>query len=200
MHIRALAAEVVSSLASDPHRAQVPNDLAARCGQPVEQVTQACAALERWGLIDVMPSGEFMLREAPPRAAAPLILLVENTVAVAHVVDALLESDGYAVLLAGTLSLALRLTRAVRFNLVIADSFANSAAAGLERLAELRDAVRPTPLLIFTAHRDFTDDMARAAGYSGVLPKPFDIDDLLARVAQAITPSRDYHAGGRAIA
>jgi DNA-binding response OmpR family regulator len=117
-------------------------------------------------------------------------LIVENTSAVAHVAAALLESEGYGVLLATTLPPAEAALACAPIALVIADSFAATAHAAVERLRALRQVAGAVPVLLFTAHRDLDDQQAQAAGFAGLLPKPFDIDELLARVRTAIDASR----------
>lgn len=190
MHEHAVAAEVVACLASEPGRVQAIDALAARCGRSVADVAAACAFLERSALLDAAVSGGVRLPVTRRPPARPLVLVVENTDAVAHLVGALLESEGYQVLIAGSLELGKQVVVAVPVDLVIADSFAGTAREAPGRLAEIRDAAGPVPVMIFTAHRDLEQEDAVAAGYAGILPKPFDIDDLLARVAAVITERR----------
>lgn len=189
---------MVAQLVSHGPEAQPLDALARRAGEPISEVADACALLWRWGLLDKSGSGAVALASDSLRATAPLVLLAENTSSIAHVVDALLDSDGYRVLLAGRLPLALKLALAIPFDLVITDSFANTATVAVQRLAALRDAVRPAPVLVFTAHREFTDELAQLHGFAGVLPKPFDIDELLNRVAGVIAAGRETASRNRA--
>ena len=46
------------------------------------------------------------------------------------------------------------------------------------------------PVLLFTAHRDLNNEQAIQAGFAGLLPKPFDIDELLERVRTAIAAAQ----------
>ncbi len=190
MHERALAAEVVASLAAEPYRVQAVDDLAARCSGSVTEVAAACALLQRGGLLDVTVSGGVRLPIGPQRPTRPVVLIVENTAAVAHLVGALLESEGYQVLIAGTLRLGVDVAAVLPLDVVIVDSFAASAREALPRLRALREAAAAAPVLLFTAHRDLDAAAVEAAGFAGILPKPFDIDELLARVAAVIEPQR----------
>jgi CheY-like chemotaxis protein len=190
MHERALAAEVIACLASDPGRVWAIIDLAAECGRSVAQVAAACGLLSRLGMLDQSVSGGVALGERRRWHDRPVVLVVENTAAVAHLVAALLDSEGYQVLIASTTALGGQVAKAIAPDLVIADSFSATARDGLVRLLDLRLAAAPAPVLVFTAYRDIDELFVRQAGYAGMLPKPFDIDDLLARVATAIGERR----------
>ncbi|MHB8574957.1 MAG: response regulator [Dehalococcoidia bacterium] len=189
MQTNTLAAEVVARLATAPDGVCAVEVLAKDCGRSVAETGVACELLERWGVLaGVVTDGLYGVALPPGKPAVPLpiVMVVENTAAVAHVVGALLESDGYHVLIASSLPIGLGVARALRLSLVIADSFSGTGRQALERLRELREAAEPAPVLLFTAHRDVGEEAARAAGYTGVLPKPFDIDDLLMRVADVL--------------
>jgi len=186
MHVYALAAEIVATLAAEASTSLSMESVASRCGVPVADASSACALLGRWGVLQSVDPVGVALALAPVRPRAPIVLVVENTPAVAHVLAALLESEGYGVMIARTLSLGETVLRTVRPSLVIADSFAATAVAALDGLAPLRDLARPAPVMLFTAHRDLGEAAVRDAGFAGLLPKPFDIDALLDRVATAV--------------
>ncbi|HEY7294567.1 MAG TPA: response regulator [Dehalococcoidia bacterium] len=186
MDTHVIAAEVAAELGSDPDRAIGRDQFGARLHRTPAEVAAACELLRACGCIATDESGLTRLIPRERLSELRLVLIAENSTAVAHVVAALLEGEGYAVLIARTLDLAVRVVRATAVSLVIADSFAATASAALQRLAELRDRARPAPVLLFTGHRDVPEAAARAAGYAGLLPKPFDIDELLARVDSAM--------------
>lgn len=181
-----LAAELVAELGASAGRSLTCAELAARTGADEADVTNACTMLSSLGRAEQTPDGGYRLRTGAD-GRRRLVLVAENTSAVAHVLAALLDSEGYGVLIARSLDLALRVVSATRVDLVIADSFANTADAALKRLTELLHAAAPAPVLLFTGHRDVAEPAVRAAGFAGLLPKPFDIDDLLVRVAEAIS-------------
>lgn len=186
MDSNVIAAEIIAELGSDPAGALPQADLAARLRRTRHELAAACALLTRCGRLSVDEAGVTTLLRGHGLGAARLILVAENSVAVAHVLAALLDGEGYCVLIARTLALATNVVRAISVELVIADSFAPTASAALPLLAELRELAAPAPVLLFTGHRDVPESAARASGFAGMLPKPFDIDELLVRVDAAI--------------
>jgi CheY-like chemotaxis protein len=172
----------------DPHMASIA-ELAAACAAD-ERAINAALALLRDLLLADEAEGVVTLRAASEAATRETVLIVENTPAVAHVAAALLESDGYGVLLAQAVPPALDALRCAAVSLVIVDSFASNASSAAERLRPLLLVAGRTPVLLFTAHRDLSLAEARAAGFAGLLPKPFDIDELLERVRTAIDEAR----------
>ncbi len=186
MDTHVIAAEVVAELGADSARVLRLSELCVRLERPLPQIAPACELLRDCGVISTGDGEAALLASRQGRSDSRIVLIAENSAAVAHVLAALLEGEGYAVLIARTLGLAVGVLRATSVDLVIADSFAPTAGTALERLAELRDLARPAPVLLFTGHRDVPETAARAAGYAGMLPKPFDIDELLARVGAAI--------------
>lgn len=184
MDIHAVAALLLVALAIHADRRCTAAELASVCGATADEAAAAVELLRVWGLVQERDG----LLEAPaaPATDRAVVLVVENTPAVAHVAAALLESEGYAVLIAATLALGEQVLGCAPVLLVICDSFAGTAQAAVERLAPVLRAAGDVPVLLFTAHRDLTEEQVRAAGFAGLLPKPFDIDELLARVEAAI--------------
>jgi CheY-like chemotaxis protein len=182
MSLQSVAADVLACLA-DATRSLTVAELAARTGTTAEDVATACALLSEWRLLHSDSEAAFALSGHRPRGSAPLVLVVENTASVANVLAALLETDGYRVLLAGALPTGMAVLRAVTPAVIIADSFSSSSTEALQRLQPLLRAGAPAPVFLFTGHRDVSEETARAAGFAGILPKPFDIDALLARIA-----------------
>ena len=186
MDSNVIAAEIIAELGSDPAGSLPLGDLVARLRRTRGEIAAAVELLSACGCLALDDDDQVLLVRGHTHGAARLVLVAENSVAVAHVLAALLEGEGYSVLIARTLALATAVVRATPVELVIADSFAPTAVAALRLLAELRDLARPAPVLLFTGHRDVPESAARAAGFAGLLPKPFDIDELLARVDAAI--------------
>src|SRR5689334_16172421 len=186
MDSNVIAAEIIAELGSDPAGSLPLGDLVARLRHTRGEIAAAVELLSACGRLALDDDDQVLLVRGHTHGAARLVLVAENSVAVAHVLAALLEGEGYSVLIARTLALATAVVRATPVELVIADSFAPTAVAALRLLAELRDLARPAPVLLFTGHRDVAESTARAAGFAGMLPKPFDIDELLARVNAAI--------------
>jgi CheY-like chemotaxis protein len=186
MDIHAVAADIVAALASAQNRALSAAELAPHCSGSPEDFKAARTMLIGLKVVAEEGAGSIILRPQSGEPARRLVLVVENTAAVAHVLAALLESEGYGVLITSNLPLGLKVAKAIKVGLVVADSFANTGRAALDRLKDLRDAAHPAPVLLFTGHRDVSEKLVREAGFAGLLPKPFDIDDLLEQVSAVI--------------
>ena len=129
------------------------------------------------------------------------VLLVEDDSAARRALDELLREDGYSVLVAASGAEALRLCEgSAPIDLVVTD-FVMPGMRGPELVERLRQA-RPGLRAIFMsgyASENLSDggDTARSV----YLQKPFDIDDLLARVRGLVADARgeaDAGRGGRA--
>jgi two-component system response regulator QseB len=115
-------------------------------------------------------------------AGAPRILVVEDDAALSTMLGEILESAGYECDLArdGQVGLHLGLSRS--YDVVLLDR-GLPAIDGLGLLARLRSRGVGTPVLILSAlglPRDRVDGLD--AGAEDYLTKPFDVDELLARV------------------
>src|SRR5579875_2199934 len=183
MELHTIATLVLVELARSPEQRGSAAELATALGLSTREIVEAFAVLREWGLARV-EDGEATLI-AGARSSRAIVLIVENTPAVANVAAALLEAEGYGVLATASLETALRVLGAAPIALGIADSFATTAAASVEKLRPLLAAAESRPGLLFTAHRDLSAEQARAAGFAGLVRKPFDIDELLAQVAEA---------------
>jgi CheY-like chemotaxis protein len=184
MDLHSLAAEVLVCLATNPGRQESVEALTDRLSVADADMAAACGMLSDWRLLDIPQPGVLALIPGRVAAAGRLVLVIENTPAVAHVLNALLESEGYRVLHASQLEDGLTLLEVVLPALVIADSFSPSAAEVLNRLQPLRACAAPAPVMIFTAYRGIDESDVQGAGYAGLIPKPFDIDALLERVRE----------------
>ncbi len=109
------------------------------------------------------------------------LLVIDDEPAILEVVRDCLSDEGYQVAVAPSLAAGLdHLTRDY-YALILADSFASvpNLWAGLDRLLA---AAPNTPIVISSAHpRDLFDGW-EGRGFAGFLPKPFDLDDLLAQI------------------
>jgi CheY-like chemotaxis protein len=122
------------------------------------------------------------------RGAARTVLVVEDSEVIRRVISLLLEGEGYEVVATDRGSDALDLARqrkpdAVTLDLALADS------DGREILRRLKhDATtRAIPVIIVSA---FTEALNPAERWyaADVIPKPFDVDDLLARLGRVVEP------------
>jgi CheY-like chemotaxis protein len=118
--------------------------------------------------------------------ASSRLLLVEPDDSLRELLGEFLGEVGYTVSLAASLPEALAALREETFALVLAHLFMGRFPAGSFTPAhQLRRWARPTPVgLLITA--PFPTTEARRAGFAFALPMPFDLEGLLAEVAQAV--------------
>lgn len=112
----------------------------------------------------------------------PRLLLVEDEPALADMLKALLSAEGYEVEIApdGQRGLHLGLTR--RYDVLLLDR-GLPAVEGLDLLTRLRGRGITVPTLVLSALGNPADRVAGLdAGAEDYLAKPFDIDELLARL------------------
>src|SRR5579864_4036768 len=102
MSLYSVAADVLATLA-DGSRSLSVAELTARIGAAGDEVAAACALLCEWRVLHGDSASSFALSGHRPVAGGPFVLVVENTPSVANVLGVLLETDGYRVLLAGSL-------------------------------------------------------------------------------------------------
>jgi two-component system chemotaxis response regulator CheY len=107
---------------------------------------------------------------------------VEDDPSIAEVMELVLAEDGYAVTSARDGGEALAAAKRGRFGLVLLDLLL-PGIAGDDLLSALRPHLGATPVLVITAARDGAT-RARASSVAGYLPKPFDVDALLAYMAE----------------
>lgn len=126
------------------------------------------------------------------------ILLVEDEPAVARLTELLLENAGYEVTLTTDHAAVPALIAATAYDIVITDTDLGPHTVGLDRLARIVSAAQ-CPTLLFSAHRFSAAEVA-AAGFAGTIPKPFDIDDLLRVVEDALSGRLSAPTDGSATA
>jgi two-component system NtrC family response regulator len=115
------------------------------------------------------------------------ILLIEDAPSVARVTAIVLDGAGYSVKTAANHRAARQILTNEDFSLILADTDHGAGTAGLSGLAELVASV-DCPVVLFTAHR-FSEVDIETAGFAGVVRKPYDIDDLLRIVNDALCRS-----------
>src|SRR4051812_20253793 len=123
------------------------------------------------------------------------IAVVDDDEAFRDFLCEVLTDEGYAVVLCDDPPVALDVLRAEQPGLIVLD-MRLGGMSGLESLAAVRadPALRATPVLICTAALDLLERFAsdiEALGASA-LPKPFNIDDFLARITALIGPAAGF--------
>jgi DNA-binding response OmpR family regulator len=110
------------------------------------------------------------------------LLVVEDTLDIAHVVRFALVEEGYAVDLAHTATDGLLMAQTQEYDGIVLDLLLPDRS-GMDVARQLRREGRTTPILMLTAQRE-TSDVVRGldAGADDYLPKPFAVEELKARV------------------
>jgi two-component system response regulator QseB len=112
----------------------------------------------------------------------PLVLIAEDDRRLAGMLDTLLRSEGFDVELAGDGQRALHLGLTREFDAIVLDR-GLPVVDGLDVLRGLRDSGVMTPILVLSALGTAPDRVdGLNAGAEDYLAKPFDIDELVARL------------------
>lgn len=111
------------------------------------------------------------------------LLLVEDTKGLGEAIREQLQDEGYAVDWVERLSDAGDCLRSTPYDLLLLDLMLPDGS-GLDFLQQLRKAGHRLPVIILTARDQISDRIAGLnAGADDYLVKPFDLDEMLARVA-----------------
>ncbi len=114
------------------------------------------------------------------------ILLVEDDASIAIVITAALEADGFEVDACDSIAERDRLLAGKAYGLMLTDVMLTDGD-GIETLGRVRDALPQMPVIILSAQN--TLDTAVRASDTGAFeyfPKPFDLEELVRTVRQAI--------------
>ena len=110
------------------------------------------------------------------------LLLVDDDESIRTSLGRALELEGYRIETADRADLALDLLDGDRFDAVLLDVMM-PGRSGLDVAREMRSGGDATPILMLTARHEVTDRVAGLdAGADDYLPKPFSLDELLARI------------------
>jgi DNA-binding response OmpR family regulator len=131
----------------------------------------------------------------------PRVLVAEDDSRLAGMLDSLLASEGFEVSRAGDGQRALHLGLSEPFDVMVLDR-GLPAIEGLDVLRRLREHGVTTPILVLSALGTAPDRVdGLNAGAEDYLAKPFDIDELVARVraltrrAAAVVPTVRFPGG-----
>jgi CheY-like chemotaxis protein len=115
------------------------------------------------------------------------ILVVEPNADLRETLSLLLSEFGYAVEQAASLDGALALVDRESFDLIVSDLLVYGSAAVSDRFAQverLRECAYPTPVGVLSAWNS-PEEVMTGRKFAWALPKPFDMDQLLAEIAAA---------------
>ncbi|MEK7426471.1 MAG: response regulator transcription factor, partial [Actinomycetota bacterium] len=129
------------------------------------------------------------------------VLVADDDRAIRESLARALELDGYEVELASDGAAALATIRAARPDVAIVDVMMPNID-GLTLCRVLRAERDRLPILMLTARTETSDRVAGLdAGADDYLPKPFELDELLARLRALLRRSRpdDEGGGGEAV-
>jgi DNA-binding response OmpR family regulator len=127
------------------------------------------------------------------------VLIIDNDHDIAALVRAALHDEGYEATVLTDLSAAAiaDAVGAIEPDAVLLDGAGGGSTYGRswEEAARLAKREPRVPVVMFTAHKaDLAEaragqtERSAAAEFAAILPKPFDLDELLAAVGQAISP------------
>jgi two-component system, OmpR family, response regulator len=111
------------------------------------------------------------------------ILLVEDEVKLGNAIKRGLEQEGYAVDLTRDAEAGTLYAETETYDLMLFDRMLPGKQDGLDICRQLRKAGNNTPVLILTARGEIEDRVSGLdQGADDYLTKPFDFDELLARI------------------
>lgn len=111
------------------------------------------------------------------------LLVVEDEVKLGRAIKAGLEQDGYAVDLLHTADDGLAYAETENYDVIVLDRMLPGGQDGLEICKTIRAAGNSTPVLMLTAKGELEDKVTGLDnGADDYLVKPFEFDELLARV------------------
>jgi two-component system alkaline phosphatase synthesis response regulator PhoP len=114
--------------------------------------------------------------------ASPLILLVDDDDSLTMLLGNRLRREGYEVNSCGDVAHARELVKDHIFEVILLDVMLPDRS-GFEFCAELRDRNVQTPVLMLTARGGVSDRVTGLRmGADDYLPKPFEVQELLARI------------------
>lgn len=125
-----------------------------------------------------------MASEGRKNSSSRRILIVDDDPGQRSLLDSFLRGQGFTTVLASSGEQALEILRSGDFSLMISD-VRMPGLSGLETLRRARQQNAVLPVLLVTAYADIREAVgAMRDGALNYLPKPIDLDELLATVQQ----------------
>lgn len=123
------------------------------------------------------------------------VLIVDSDPESAAAAMAVLEADGCMVFPVASLATAVHLLSVLVVGVILAD-LAPSEEEDVQGYTDLVQGAGGVPVILFTA-RPIKPEAARAAGFAGVVHKPYDAETLLAAVREGARRAAEYWAPPR---
>jgi two-component system alkaline phosphatase synthesis response regulator PhoP len=118
------------------------------------------------------------------------ILVVDDEMLIRRLLQQTLESEGYWVTTVGSMYEALAEVGRNAFDLIVLDRVLPDGD-GMEACRRIRDRYQ-TPIIMLTAKREITDRVqGLETGADDYMVKPFDVEELVARVKAQLRRSQD---------
>jgi len=122
------------------------------------------------------------------------VLVVEDEQKIAQLIKRGLTLEAFAVDICGTGDEALRLVEENSYQVIILDRRLPGSFEGTELCKELRTLNNSTPILLLTARSKTQDTIdGLNSGADDYMTKPFDFDELVARVRALSRRAADAH-------
>lgn len=116
------------------------------------------------------------------------ILVVDDDAVTREALAEVLQDEGYEVALAADGLEAVAMLSTYQPDMVLTD-LQMPGLNGMNVLTHVKNVYPTTPVIIFTAHATLDAEReARRQGAQDFLQKPLDFDDVLVRIARALTP------------
>jgi CheY-like chemotaxis protein len=125
--------------------------------------------------------------------SSPQLLVVEDNLALQHLLRDALEEMGYPATGASSLDQALRLVQYQPIDVIVTGTFARTPQDALASLRPLRQLPHPIPVVVCTGW-PVTDTAVKEHGFAALVPNPFLLDHLVVTVAECLNqPFSDAH-------
>lgn len=112
------------------------------------------------------------------------ILVVDDDLAILEVIKIILEDKGYHVLAHANAALVHKTIEETMPDLILLDIWMSGFdGRDIAKTLKSQHHTKHIPIIVISAHNE-TEKMAKEAGADDFLAKPFDIEDLLAKVKQ----------------
>lgn len=126
------------------------------------------------------------------------ILVIEDEHKISRVIRLELEHEGYRVAVADTGKKGLDDFYASEYDLVLLDIMLPELS-GMEVLRRIRRSQDETPVIMLTAKNTIPDKVSGLdQGANDYIPKPFEIEELFARIRACLRTSQARHTGKNA--